>query len=100
MRHFNLDQVDKINAQLGQSDDRYYALSCAAGLLTGQLGAVVWAMSQTLLELGIKSIAGLTRDDARIAVRFPCILRRREDKPGEEADTLDTLKGLLAAARP
>jgi DNA ligase-1 len=27
-------------------------------------------------------------------------LRRREDKPVEDADTLDTLKGLLAAAGP
>ena len=38
------------------------------------------------------------RHKAGIAVRFPRILRRRFDKPVEEADTLDTLKGLLAAA--
>jgi DNA ligase-1 len=30
-------------------------------------------------------------------VRFPRILRRRFDKPVEEADTLDSLKGLLGA---
>jgi DNA ligase-1 len=30
-------------------------------------------------------------------VRFPRILRRREDKKVEEADTLESLKSLLAA---
>ncbi|NNG22427.1 ATP-dependent DNA ligase [Telluria aromaticivorans] len=51
-----------------------------------------------VFELGFEGIALSTRHKAGIAVRFPRILRRRQDKPVDEADTLDTLKGLLAAA--
>ncbi|RZA33389.1 MAG: ATP-dependent DNA ligase [Lysobacteraceae bacterium] len=51
-----------------------------------------------VFELGFEGIALSTRHKAGVAVRFPRILRRRLDKPVEEADTLDTLKGLLAAA--
>ncbi|MEX5746875.1 ATP-dependent DNA ligase [Massilia sp. X63] len=51
-----------------------------------------------VFEIGFEGIALSTRHKAGIAVRFPRILRRRFDKPVDEADTLDTLKGLLAAA--
>jgi DNA ligase-1 len=50
-----------------------------------------------VFELGFEGIALSPRHKAGIAVRFPRILRRRDDKPVEEADTLDTLKGLLQA---
>jgi len=53
-----------------------------------------------VFELGFEGIALSPRHKAGIAVRFPRILRRRDDKPVEEADTLDTLKGLLQAAGP
>ncbi|MFP5393694.1 MAG: ATP-dependent DNA ligase [Gammaproteobacteria bacterium] len=51
-----------------------------------------------VFEIGFEGIALSSRHKAGIAVRFPRILRRREDKRIEDADTLDTLKGLLAAA--
>jgi len=53
-----------------------------------------------VFEIGFEGIQLSTRHKAGIAVRFPRILRKREDKRVEEADTLDTLKGLLAAAAP
>jgi DNA ligase-1 len=53
-----------------------------------------------VFELGFEGIALSPRHKAGIAVRFPRILRRRDDKPVDEADTLDTLKGLLEAAGP
>lgn len=53
-----------------------------------------------VFELGFEGIALSPRHKAGIAVRFPRILRRRDDKAVEEADTLDTLKGLLQAASP
>jgi DNA ligase-1 len=53
-----------------------------------------------VFEIGFEGIAQSTRHKAGIAVRFPRILRRRDDKTVEQADTLDTLKGLLEAAGP
>ena len=53
-----------------------------------------------VFEIGFEGIALSTRHKAGIAVRFPRILRRRDDKPVDEADTLDTLKGLLGAVTP
>lgn len=51
-----------------------------------------------VFEIGFEGINLSTRHKAGIAVRFPRILRKRDDKKIDEADTLDTLKGLLAAA--
>ena len=53
-----------------------------------------------VFEIGFEGIALSTRHKAGIAVRFPRILRRRDDKTVDDADTLDTLKGLLDAAGP
>jgi DNA ligase-1 len=51
-----------------------------------------------VFEIGFEGIQLSTRHKAGIAVRFPRILRRREDKPVEDADSLDTLRALLSAA--
>jgi DNA ligase-1 len=51
-----------------------------------------------VFEIGFEGIALSNRHKAGIAVRFPRILRQRDDKTIEDADSLDTLKGLLAAA--
>ncbi|GGY76362.1 ATP-dependent DNA ligase [Pseudoduganella plicata] len=51
-----------------------------------------------VFEIGFEGIAASPRHKSGIAVRFPRILRRRDDKSVEEADTLDSLKGLLAQA--
>ncbi|MFD2368058.1 ATP-dependent DNA ligase [Pseudoduganella sp. GCM10020061] len=51
-----------------------------------------------VFEIGFEGIQLSTRHKAGIAVRFPRILRRREDKPVEDADSLDTLRSLLSAA--
>ena len=53
-----------------------------------------------VFEIGFEGIALSSRHKAGIAVRFPRILRRRDDKSIDDADSLDTLKGLLAAAGP
>ncbi|MDL2357921.1 MAG: ATP-dependent DNA ligase [Pseudomonadota bacterium] len=51
-----------------------------------------------VFEIGFEGIALSSRHKAGIAVRFPRILRKRDDKTIDDADTLDTLRGLLAAA--
>ena len=48
-----------------------------------------------VFELGFEGIARSPRHKSGIAVRFPRMLRWREDKPVEEADTLETLSALL-----
>ncbi|RST52614.1 ATP-dependent DNA ligase [Variovorax sp. MHTC-1] len=48
-----------------------------------------------VFELGFEGIAKSTRHKSGIAVRFPRMLRWREDKPVAEADTLQTLAALL-----
>ncbi len=51
-----------------------------------------------VFELGFEGIAKSTRHKSGIAVRFPRMLRWREDKTVEEADTLGTLGALLPGA--
>ncbi|KAB8066641.1 ATP-dependent DNA ligase [Janthinobacterium violaceinigrum] len=51
-----------------------------------------------VFEIGFEGIAASSRHKAGIAVRFPRILRRREDKAIADADTLATLKAMLATA--
>ena len=50
-----------------------------------------------VFELGFEGIARSPRHKSGIAVRFPRMLRWREDKPAAEADTLETLAALLPA---
>ena len=52
-----------------------------------------------VFELGFEGIARSPRHKSGIAVRFPRMLRWREDKPVVEADTLETLEALLPAQR-
>ena len=51
-----------------------------------------------VFELGFEGIAKSSRHKSGIAVRFPRMLRWREDKSVEEADTLETLAALLPDA--
>ncbi|MBJ6983718.1 ATP-dependent DNA ligase [Luteimonas sp. MC1750] len=47
-----------------------------------------------VFELGFEGVNRSTRHKSGIAVRFPRILRWREDKPAREADRLDALRAL------
>ena len=51
-----------------------------------------------VFELGFEGIARSPRHKSGIAVRFPRMLRWREDKPVAEADTLQTLSALLPSS--
>jgi len=50
-----------------------------------------------VFELGFEGINRSPRHKSGIAVRFPRMLRIRDDKPLHEADTLQTLEALLGA---
>ncbi|MGB3297801.1 MAG: ATP-dependent DNA ligase [Phormidesmis sp.] len=53
-----------------------------------------------VFEIGFEGIAESKRHKSGIAVRFPRILRWREDKPAAEADTLDNAIALLDSYTP
>ena len=53
-------------------------------------------MTPTLVfELGFEGIAASSRHKSGIAVRFPRMLRWRQDKPIQEANSLDDLEDML-----
>ena len=51
-----------------------------------------------VFELGFEGINRSTRHKSGVALRFPRILRIRDDKPLHEADTLPGLQALIGAA--
>ncbi len=60
-----------------------------------KFGPVRRVRPSMVFELGFEGIQASTRHKSGIAVRFPRMLRIRDDKPPHEADTLDTLRGLM-----
>ncbi|MDB5797858.1 MAG: ATP-dependent ligase [Paucimonas sp.] len=61
-----------------------------------KFGPVRSVTPSLVFEIGFEGIARSPRHKAGIAVRFPRMLRRREDKKPEDADTLQSLRALLA----
>ncbi|CRM59154.1 ATP-dependent DNA ligase [Pseudomonas sp. 37 R 15] len=61
-----------------------------------KFGPVSSVTPSMVFELGFEGIALSKRHKSGIAVRFPRMLRWRQDKPVEEADSLATLQDLLA----
>jgi DNA ligase-1 len=62
-----------------------------------KFGPVRSVKPEQVFELGFEGIQASPRHKSGIAVRFPRILRWRKDKPASDADTLDSLKALLAS---
>ena len=63
-----------------------------------KFGPVRSVVPSLVFELGFEGIQASGRHKSGIAVRFPRMLRIRHDKPLHEADTLDMLRALAAAA--
>jgi DNA ligase-1 len=60
-----------------------------------KFGPVRTVKPELVFELAFEGIQRSTRHKSGIAVRFPRILRWRDDKPADEADTLDAVRALL-----
>ncbi|MFG6416123.1 ATP-dependent DNA ligase [Roseateles sp. DC23W] len=60
-----------------------------------KFGPVRRVRPSMVFELGFEGIQASTRHKSGIAVRFPRMLRIREDKPLWQADTLDSLRALM-----
>ncbi|MFN0278333.1 MAG: ATP-dependent DNA ligase [Pyrinomonadaceae bacterium] len=63
-------------------------------------GPVRSVTPKLVFELGFEAIQRSTRHKSGVAVRFPRILRWREDKKIEEADSLTTIEEMLNAIKP
>ena len=64
-----------------------------------KFGPVRTVKPALVFEIGFEGIQESNRHKSGIALRVPRILRWRKDKKIEEADTLDTLKGILKSIR-
>jgi DNA ligase 1 len=62
-----------------------------------KFGPVRTVKPELVFELGFEGIQRSNRHKSGVAVRFPRMLRMRTDKRAEEADSLASLTGLLAA---
>jgi DNA ligase-1 len=79
------------NAEIGQLDKWIRAHT------TEKFGPVRQVEQTQVFELAYEGIAESSRHKSGIALRFPRILRHRTDKPAREADTLASLRAVLAA---
>ncbi len=91
--------VSFAKAYSGLSDAEMARVDAVIRKTTVESFGPVRSVKPTLVfELGFEGIARSSRHKSGIAVRFPRMLRWREDKPVAEADTLQTLAALLPTA--
>ena len=62
-----------------------------------RFGPVRQVPPELVFEIAFEGIQPSPRHKSGLALRFPRMLRWRQDKPVAEIDTLDTLRALLAA---
>jgi DNA ligase-1 len=65
-----------------------------------RFGSVRQVAPQLVLEVAFDALFSSKRHKSGVAMRFPRIHRIRWDKPVEEADTLETVMGLVETASP
>ena len=83
----------------GLTDDEFKRVDRAIRATTLEKFGPVRSVKPTLVfELGFEGIQHSPRHKSGIAVRFPRMLRIRDDKPVHEADSLQVLTVLIGAA--
>jgi DNA ligase-1 len=94
-----LQLVAFAKAYSGLTDEEFKRVDKVIRAHTLEKFGPVRSVKPTLVfELGFEGINRSPRHKSGIAVRFPRMLRIRDDKPLHEADTLQTLEALLGAA--
>ena len=92
----NRQLVPFAKAYSGLTDEEMRQVDAIVRKTTRESFGPVRSVEPTLVfELGFEGIARSARHKSGIAVRFPRMLRWRRDKPIAEADTVQTLTGLL-----
>jgi DNA ligase 1 len=96
-----LQLVAFAKAYSGLTDEEFKRVDRVIRAHTLEKFGPVRSVKPTLIfELGFEGINRSPRHKSGIAVRFPRMLRIRDDKPLHEADTLQTLEALIAAQQP
>lgn len=67
---------------------------------TERFGPVRQVKPQLVFELAFEGISRSKRHKSGVALRFPRMHRWRQDKPAEEASTLENLESLIEASSP
>ena len=94
-----LQLVAFTKAYSGLTDEEFRGVDARIRATTLEKFGPVRSVKPTLVfELGFEGIQCSPRHKSGIALRFPRMLRIRDDKPLHEADTLQTLQALLDAA--
>jgi DNA ligase-1 len=97
-REGGLQLVPFAKAYSGLSDEEFKQVDREIRAHTLEKFGPVRSVKPTLVfELGFEGIQASPRHKSGIAVRFPRMLRIRDDKPLHEADTLPALQALLDA---
>ena len=65
-------------------------------LMTDRNDWVVTVRPEQVVEIAFDGVQRSSRYPGGVALRFARVIRYRDDKTAEEADTIDTLRGLLA----
>ncbi len=96
-----LQLVPFAKAYSGLTDEEFKRVDRAIRATTLEKFGPVRSVKPTLMfELGFEGIQKSPRHKSGIAVRFPRMLRIRDDKPLHEADTLSTLQALIERRLP
>jgi DNA ligase-1 len=97
-REGGLQLVAFTKAYSGLSDEEFQRVDARIRATTLEKFGPVRSVKPTLVfELAFEGIQRSPRHKSGIALRFPRMLRIRDDKPLHEADTLQTLQALLSA---
>ncbi len=92
-----LQLVAFAKAYSGLTDDEFARVDRVIRSTTLEKFGPVRSVRPTLVfELGFEGIHASPRHKSGVAVRFPRMLRIRSDKPLHEADSMDTLRRLMA----
>lgn len=92
-----LQLVAFTKAYSGLTDREFQAVDAVIRQTTLEKFGPVRSVRPTLVfELAFEGIARSTRHKSGVALRFPRMLRVRDDKPLHEADSLQTLQALLS----
>jgi DNA ligase-1 len=95
------DLVPVGKAYSGFTDEELLALDRFIRTHTVErFGPVRQVAPQLVLEVAFDALFSSTRHKSGVAMRFPRIHRIRWDKPAAEADTLETVMGLVETASP